>query len=333
MIEKLVTVYRKTKSRPMIDRIIMGLSGLLFIFVTPITMYRLANQDWDIFFVDLFLISSAALIYRNTFLRKHIEFSRIYLCVLVTIGSSMSVIVGGSAQFYWVYPSSVTMFFLVSNKIAFGLVLLICLLTFPVLQGNLQSMELATAYLALFGTSMFVYVFSNEAKSENSNLDSLANMDFLTSCGNRRAFDIELNNKIQRKNDIANTTCLIILDIDDFKVLNDNYGHIMGDQVLKDLSQSIRSRLRKSDNLYRLGGEEFGIIISNLHLQEAEQIASELMYAISSQKQEELPNYTVSMGIAELQATDTYESFIERSDQAMYNAKRTGKDRIVLATL
>ena len=89
----------------------MGLSGLLFIFVLPITFYRLLMLDWAIFFLDLFLVSSAAFIFYCAYRQKFIEVSQSYMCLLVSVGSSMTVILAGPAQVYWIYPASLTMFF------------------------------------------------------------------------------------------------------------------------------------------------------------------------------------------------------------------------------
>lgn len=289
------------------------------------------NQDWVIFVVDLFMITSAAFIFINTFNRKYIEFARIYMCVLVSVGSSMSVIANGPEQFYWVYPASLTTFFLVSNKVAFFLVFLICGLTFPEMHSGLETMHLVTAYVALFGSSMFIYVFSNEVKQENSHLDILANMDSLTNCGNRRAFDIDVQNRLKEFETYARASSLLIMDLDDFKILNDTYGHPTGDAVLRDLSESVRTRLRKSDEFYRLGGEEFAILISDADLQESEKIADEIMQAIREFRNQELPLYTVSMGVACMKPKEDIIAWLDRADQAMYQAKRSGKNKFILA--
>ena len=119
---------------------------------------------------------------------------------------------------------------------------------------------------------------------------------------------------------------LILLDIDDFKRVNDIYGHQEGDYVLAELSNEMQSVSRKSDFIYRFGGEEFMIIAPNAGLHSAEGFAEKLRAAV--QRNVHIRgdgNITISLGGAEITPADNVESLIKRADANLYSAKHTGK--------
>lgn len=322
------SILNNLQNRTTTERIIFSLSFLLFIFVTPVTFARLIQEDWAIFFLDLFLVSSAALIFWNTYRRRYVMLMQVYLCTLVSLGSSLSVIFNGAEQVYWVYPSTLTIFFLVRPLIAFAYTVGICLLIFPTIMFSVETMEMVTIFLALFGTAFFINVFASEIRSENANLTSLAAKDFLTGCGNRRAFKTEVE---QRYNDFIindKSSCLIVLDIDDFKLLNDQHGHVVGDMVLKVLADAISYRIRRTDNLYRLGGEEFAVLVPNAELKDSLQLAEEIKTALAKQQSTDVPRFTVSLGVTQLKKNESIDEWIARTDMAMYKSKNTGKNRV-----
>jgi diguanylate cyclase len=156
-----------------------------------------------------------------------------------------------------------------------------------------------------------------------------ASLDALTGVANRGSFDRECQNRIH----LADVRFVIaILDVDDFKLINDTYGHAVGDRVLIALGQGLRRALREDDFVARLGGDEFGVIASNLTLRQAESRFAAVLPSVFDRRDdsEPLPAMpTVSCGLAEFSAGDTFASLYERADQALYAAKHQGKRRVV----
>lgn len=157
-----------------------------------------------------------------------------------------------------------------------------------------------------------------------------ANTDFLTGLFNHGYFQETLRNFFQ---DTEGELSLLLVDIDNFKSVNDTHGHAVGDTVLKELAKVLRSAVRESDFPARYGGEEFAVILPNASGRKAREIAERILYKVRNHHivtPKVTLNVTVSIGVA----TKTAEmaaprELIERADQALYHAKRTGKNRVV----
>ncbi len=154
--------------------------------------------------------------------------------------------------------------------------------------------------------------------------------DPLTTIYNRGKFEIELNkeiNRVMRYN--TESFSLIFFDIDNFKKINDTYGHLRGDYVLKTIATLFKESLRITDVFARWGGEEFVIIMSHTALQEAAYVAEKLRQKIEAQDLEDIGNVTCSFGVSEFVKGDTVQTLILRVDNLMYEAKKHGKNRVV----
>ncbi len=157
----------------------------------------------------------------------------------------------------------------------------------------------------------------------------LSYIDPLTGLYNRRGFEKELKRVINSSKNVF----LIYLDIDDFKKINDQYGHNAGDEVLKDIGEILRNFIRKGTKIFRLGGEEFAIILSDLTQQDIYKIAERLRKVIENHNvriDEKIVSYTASFGITEYKDNESLKEFVDRADKAMYEAKKNGKNRVVI---
>ncbi len=156
--------------------------------------------------------------------------------------------------------------------------------------------------------------------------------DPLTGLFNRKFMVKKLDEEIERSKRYKSKFSVIFLDIDNFKKINDVYGHIVGDFVLKYLANIIKSELRKVDYAFRYGGEEMVVLVSEANLENAVKFANRLLETVRNTvfkyKTEEL-KITISIGVAEYKPGETIEQLIERADLAMLKAKREGKDRVV----
>lgn len=181
----------------------------------------------------------------------------------------------------------------------------------------------------------FMGALANQAAIaiSNAQLYKLAITDSLTKLYIRRHFEYLLDNEIKRSNRYRHDLTLLMMDIDNFKSINDNYGHQMGDEMLRHISEVILTTVRKIDMPSRYGGEEFAIILPETQKENSKKIAERLRKKISNiiirtkDKKEVSP--TISIGIASYPMdTEEKEDLIGFADQALYFAKNSGKNRV-----
>ena len=155
-----------------------------------------------------------------------------------------------------------------------------------------------------------------------------ARFDALTTLYNRASFMEALHEEIARSSVTGGELSLLLMDIDDFKVINDTYGHLAGDSVLTSLGQLLRAYLRREDMAARYGGEEFAVLAPYTMQNQAFRMAEKLRKRISQHSFGALPPITMSIGCATYQRGEQAESFIQRADLALYDAKRNGKNMV-----
>ena len=164
---------------------------------------------------------------------------------------------------------------------------------------------------------------------KEENLVTLATTDSLTGALNRRSLLQQLD--VWTTN-AANPPCLLMLDIDHFKRVNDTYGHNAGDRVLKAFSSQIMELLRKGDVFARTGGEEFVVAIRNLSLADASALAERIRMAVAQIECQtdngDIIRITTSIGVAIYQEGESVEQLLARADGALYRAKHGGRDQV-----
>ncbi len=167
------------------------------------------------------------------------------------------------------------------------------------------------------------------------NAESIAKIDKLTGTYNRHAFDSHIKNLVGKTGLCWSTFSVIMLDIDNFKKVNDTYGHLVGDRVIVKAVEISKSFLRKNDFIARYGGEEFVIILHAISLKNATKKANGICEAIRNTRvavDENNPevtlNFTISAGVSKLDEVDNELTVINRADKALYLSKQGGKDMV-----
>ncbi|MEH8158861.1 GGDEF domain-containing protein [Aeromonas veronii] len=159
----------------------------------------------------------------------------------------------------------------------------------------------------------------------------LANEDALTNLLNRRAFDLELEGLIRSQHPFS----LILADIDRFKNFNDEYGHLLGDQVLRAFSKRLRDACKEGVTAYRLGGEEFAMLVPHRSLALARQMAESMRRAIERmsildrKSGRRIDHITASFGVGEFNGHESADCLVERTDKLLYKAKELGRNRVM----
>ena len=170
-----------------------------------------------------------------------------------------------------------------------------------------------------------------ENRELSHNLDVFrekSRVDGLTKIWNKETFWDLLQDEIKRSQSLVYPLSLLILDIDDFKKVNDTYGHLTGDLVLQALGALLLKTLRRNDIVARFGGEEFVVLIPHEFINSAMNIAEKVRRKIQGMRKVDIPPITVSIGCATYQAGETTEHFLDRADQALYEAKHSGKNTV-----
>ena len=171
-------------------------------------------------------------------------------------------------------------------------------------------------------------------KDELQQVRSEAERDGLTGVYNRKTFDLYIEELIKRNANVPSPFSLMLIDVDNFKIINDTHGHTVGDRVLASVAGHCRRQIRGDDFLARYGGEEFVVILPNASLRNAHKKAKFLCkefastrYSLDGQPDGETLSLTVSIGVSAYNKGDTSTAIIDRADKALYDAKHSGKNK------
>lgn len=171
-----------------------------------------------------------------------------------------------------------------------------------------------------------------KVEEEASAFQQLAYTDELTGAPNRRQIEHRISNEMTRSLRYHRFFSVLMIDIDNFKQINDTYGHDVGDTVLKGMVLRLRSSVRSSDQVARWGGEEFLILAPETDLSEAATLAEHLRHGVASHPFVMQHPVTISLGVATFRGDDTLLSLIKRADDALYEAKSQGKNKVITET-
>lgn len=161
-----------------------------------------------------------------------------------------------------------------------------------------------------------------------------ATRDALTGAGNRIALEVAADREIALARRSGQPTAILVIDIDHFKSINDRYGHSAGDRVLVDVARQLRQSCRESDSIFRFGGEEFVVLLSQTEENGAAAIAERIRAAIANMNtfyQQQVIHITASIGIAALDRGESLHTWFDRADRALYLAKQAGRNRVMRA--
>ncbi len=198
---------------------------------------------------------------------------------------------------------------------------------------TLARVRLSGGPLALLGKSFddmaeHIHNRISTLTSTCSELEYLVLTDRLTGVGNRRAFDKAVAIEVSRANRYGIPVSVIMLDIDHFKRVNDDYGHAVGDQVLVSLTRRLAARLRDTDSIFRWGGEEFAVITPCTPISGAQVLAEAMRQSVAELPFETVGRVTISLGLAQLQLDENAAQWVARADRFLYEAKRQGRNRV-----
>jgi two-component system, cell cycle response regulator len=169
-------------------------------------------------------------------------------------------------------------------------------------------------------------------EAANRTLTKLAELDGLTGAANKRHFNLLLETHVEQAALRGENLALVMIDLDHFKRVNDEYGHTVGDSVLRETADRVRRAIRRSDVFGRVGGEEFALLCPATDLAGAVATARQILSELNGSAFQAVGAVTASLGIAQLKLGESAMALVERADTALYEAKRSGRNRVVLAS-
>lgn len=174
-----------------------------------------------------------------------------------------------------------------------------------------------------------ILITSTHWQKLQQQLVEAASTDKLTGACNRQAFDIEINKLMRKSQKTKSGFSFMIFDIDNFKYVNDSFGHLAGDEVIKTIAELLFSHINDKFSIFRWGGDEFVILFKTSSLNESYRIAEELRINISKNEKLSKMKVSISSGITDYKLGESIDSLLKRADELMYEAKEKGKNHTV----
>jgi diguanylate cyclase (GGDEF)-like protein len=307
------------------------LSGILAVVLAPLAYIRLRDEHFTHALIDAGIVCFMLLLFVFVYVSRRTRTAGILIALGFIAAALMCTLLLGVGEIYWAFPALMVAYFMLDTRQATILTggFVACFLT--IVWGVLPAVTLIKICLTLFVTVLLANAFSLTNRRQLETLRRIANVDPLTGAGNRRAQNLKLDaaNAIFRRSN--SPACVLILDIDHFKKINDAYGHIAGDQLLVDLCEMVRHSTRVTESLFRYGGEEFVLVAEQTALDTAVNLAEKLRGQIAEAVFSSGIQLTVSIGVAELQRGEGREAWLGRADAALYRAKGRGRNQVVVA--
>lgn len=302
------------------------LSGAGALGVAPFAIIRYMNGDWLIAIIDTLIVVGFIVLGMFVYRTRQVRFASIAISVLCVVGVVASVYASGIGRIVWAYPAVMAVFYLTRPREAVFLTILMVAILLPAIVPVENTFRMATNLIALIVMSTFAYAFSIITNRQRELLMQLATKDPLTGAGNRRALEEKLAATVALHQRRATPAALIMLDLDHFKAVNDLHGHAMGDQILCRVTDIINLRIRLTDSVYRIGGEEFVVVLEGQKLDRAAHLAEQLRTLVETN--ELVPDHlvTISLGVAEIRDGETAGDWMHRADEALFQAKRDGRN-------
>lgn len=304
---------------------VLSLLGVVSVLgIVPFIVIRYLQENYTAAAIDAALVIGIIVLVTYAILSNKTRAVGVILAIFINSGVVAIVLVNGLYSFLWVYPVFASTFFLVRpfEALTINLVAGAVLVAWSDIFNTIQ---LDSFIVTIVMLSLSAFVHASRGEKQFRLLERLNTVDALTGALNRRALttDIQKILAISERSGISHL--LVILDLDHFKAVNDKYGHAVGDQVLVQFVAIISENIRKYDQLYRFGGEEFILLASEINDPQA--FINDLRTAIKNElKTPDGKEVTVSVGAATWVPGITADSWFKCADDALYRAKTGGRD-------
>jgi diguanylate cyclase (GGDEF)-like protein len=325
----LATDFQVINNKPIVEEflpLMLGIVGAVGVF--PFAIIRFLNGEYLIALLDTAIVIGLAGLSWYLYKTRNVRVASVSLALVAVVGLLLTNYLKGATQVFWIYPVLVGVFFMIERREALLISMLAIAGIAPIIINKFDSFALISILITTSVTCALAYAFATITRGQRDELMHLATKDPLTGVGNRRALQQKLDEAIAAgmRTDIA--CSMLMLDLDHFKQVNDQHGHAKGDEILIKITELVGMRIRVTDNIYRIGGEEFVIVAENLNLENAARLAEQLRTIVEAYELAAGSDVTISLGVAQHHAGETAEDWMSRADNALYMAKHAGRNRI-----
>lgn len=295
-------------------------------FILPFPFIRILGNDWPTAIGYLFLLAMFGISAYQIHNEKKQTFSDFLVLSYASLVYTIVIMNSPWQVLIWCYPIVLAYYFILPSNQAIKLNVLLGLgISIKVINDYefIATLRILSAFIL---TSYFSYFFSYLLTKKNQALKKLVSLDPLTEIFNRRELEKQIKELQYIHSRYSVPASILMLDLDHFKEINDNYGHEVGDKVLIQTVNIIKNRLRQSDLFFRYGGEEFVILLPNTAIRHAECLAHFFRKLISEATILSVKKVTISIGISNIIADEKWEECLSRADKNLYQAKNNGRN-------
>lgn len=319
----------KLKGRSAEEHIILIASSICLTGQIPFGLVRLFRGDWGIALVDLIGAGLCATAIYQVYRYHRVWLFGSLMSVAAVLGVLTIVSMSGVEDVHFIYPVVIVSHFLMLPSRALWLSIFAIVGISVILSADLAPFYLAKIAISILACSSFAFAFASLRNRQNLQLLQLSTRDGLTNVLNRRSLDAKLNEFVQQVNRQPAEAALVLLDLDNFKKINDEQGHAVGDEVLQRIANTIQQRIRVTDSLYRYGGDEFVVFAADTNIEQVLGLAEDLRSRVESTEAMEGSQLSISLGVASFEADNSVSDWLLAADTALLNAKRGGRNQVV----
>lgn len=317
------------KKRTTQTKLILIVSFIAVISIIPFLIYRIVEENWFMVVLNSVIVIGMSLIFIYVYKMNEAKWASVFLVIVVLSGGLFSFYVNDSNAIYWIYPSMMATFFIVKPRHGFIINFVVYFIYLPRLVTTYDVIQIGIISISVFLTNIIAFSFSEGQRNQAEKLRRLASEDYLTKTGNRRALDVKLKKIHKTLKNHDNFASLILLDLDHFKRVNDEHGHLIGDGVLVEITTLLKEQINDRANIFRYGGEEFIVVCEKKGVTEAFGFAESFRKNVKNNIKVAGKPVTISLGVAEYNKEESIDEWIHRVDLALYQAKNQGRDRTV----
>lgn len=304
--------------------------GVAIVGIIPFAVFRYMTGNMVAAIMDTVIVLGIGLALAHAWLSGNSKHAGILMTIATNLGCIASATLLGLAGLFWTFPVLLVNFLLLGRRTALG----VSLFTLGFLTWHDKAfdsrLELAMFLVSASVVGLLAFMFAYRSETQREQLQSLAFLDPLTGAQNRRAMDAELDITIKAFTREHRPYGLAIMDLDHFKRINDKYGHEEGDEVLIQFADLVRKKSRKMDRFFRMGGEEFVLLLPGADASSLKIIVDNHCKNIENNLSCRNETITTSIGAAMLKYGEDSHSWLARADAALYAAKNAGRNRAVI---
>lgn len=328
MIEEILSHQLSSSQERFLRKSIQGITIAAILIVSPFTVYNLLQGKWMLGLCSTFILCVISYTAWNTLAgRLSYKLNFVFLTPAILTFFWVSIEQQQVIGLLWCYPALAMMYFVLPERLArfANLVFLIVVVprVFMVFDMPIALRAMAT----LISLSIFCIIFIRRLNAQQLELENSAATDPLTGLSNRMNLDRTLDNAIEQSHTQVSPLSILSLDLDYFKKVNDQYGHSAGDKVLEIFGGVLVKQTASSDELFRLGGEEFLVMLNDTGSKGAVRVAEKIHAGLAENQPLDGMKVTVSIGIATLKSGENRHDLLQRSDDNLYQAKSSGRNR------